>query len=271
MNGTLVLTIGVPNEQGTDVDPLQFGNVAQVVVRDLIHHRSSSSSGSSDLDNKADHRTQTLFISDGDGGVNNRVLRLEDHHSGHVSTRWDRGNNGTLTGDFHSPHSLALDGATGVVWVAVRENNSTEALSAETGKYNMELDQRCFGDEESTAWAVAVDSMRRLLYVNVAHTLLEGTSTGVAAPGKSRIMVLRLDHDGSVVSNGSMSNKHSTCEVVQELPIGSSCPSGTTACSTPHLLAVDIDRHAERHGGGVYVAMLDTPWNRAVRRWVRKE
>ena len=87
-NGKLLSTMG---SKGTGVDPLQFGSVADV---------SFSSKGD-------------VFISDGDGGINARVIKLNSA----MQVQWINGNNGTVTPAevFASPHSLDYDDASGTV------------------------------------------------------------------------------------------------------------------------------------------------------------
>lgn len=86
MTGKLLVTLG---SHGTDISPVQFGSVADVAF---------DAEGS-------------VYISDGDGGVNSRILKLDSS----LKLVWAVGNNGTVTPEvaaFESPHSLDYDPTT---------------------------------------------------------------------------------------------------------------------------------------------------------------
>lgn len=59
-----------------------------------------------------------LWVSDGDGGAANRVLRLSALAPPSAPPAYVLGCNGTAPGCFSSPHSVAYAGALGHVWVA---------------------------------------------------------------------------------------------------------------------------------------------------------
>jgi DNA-binding beta-propeller fold protein YncE len=81
-------------------------------------------------------------------------------------TQWIAGNNGTVDGfAFRSPHSIAYDARHRRVWVADRENNRTDALSAQG--QNESSYSSCFAP--GTAWSVRVDNNRNLMFVADAH------------------------------------------------------------------------------------------------------
>jgi hypothetical protein len=137
--GTLVARFGV---QGTGVYPeLQFGNIADT---------SWAQNGS------------TVFIADGDMGINNRVSRLDaigdGKDSGKWSTTWVVGNNATPGSDpnhwcspggpgnpynassawnncnFSAPHSIAYDECWNKVYIADRDHQRVVALDSTTGE-----------------------------------------------------------------------------------------------------------------------------------------
>lgn len=84
--GKLLVTLGSP---GTGISPIQFGSVADIAF---------------DADG-------SLYISDGDGGVNARIMKLDSS----FEVVWVVGNNGTVApaaGPFESPHSLDYDPTT---------------------------------------------------------------------------------------------------------------------------------------------------------------
>ena len=86
MTGKLLLTLGSP---GSGINPIQFGSVADIAF---------DAEGS-------------VYISDGDGGVNARIMKLDSSYK----LVWVVGNNGTVTpaaSAFASPHSLDYDPTT---------------------------------------------------------------------------------------------------------------------------------------------------------------
>ncbi|KAA0151950.1 hypothetical protein FNF31_06711 [Cafeteria roenbergensis] len=139
-SGTLLRTFGEPHKEGTSLDPIQFGNVADVATDPRNASR--------------------FFVVDGDGGPNNRLLAL-DWASGRVL--WSRGGAPTAKpGGFDVPHSVAWDAGRQAVWVADRSNNRTQVLSARDGSFLFEWS--CFLPG-SQPWSVRIDSVRGTVLV----------------------------------------------------------------------------------------------------------
>lgn len=129
-HGTRQLTIGTPGIAGNGTSPtMQFGSVADAVT-----------------DGKGG-----IYSSDGDGGINNRVVKLQQAvaqsdtetgippESAHFTFVWATpsvpSNGGSLAGGlFSSPHSLALHPRSGLLLVADRGHSSTRLLRASDGK-----------------------------------------------------------------------------------------------------------------------------------------
>jgi hypothetical protein len=110
INGRVVARLGTPGKAGSGVEPtLQFGNVADVDF---------------------DLERAVAFISDGDGGVNSRVVAVD---MATLKPLWAAGRNGSGSGQFSSPHSLAFHPPSGTVLVADRGNQRIVQLSAVTG------------------------------------------------------------------------------------------------------------------------------------------
>ena len=101
----LVASAGTRGAEGSGLDVLQFGSVADVAV------------GTGNFEG-------SLWTSDGDGGINNRVARL-DTTSGTVNVGkhplWidDAADSPDM---FSSPHSIAFHEKTATVIVADRDN-----------------------------------------------------------------------------------------------------------------------------------------------------
>lgn len=212
-SGQLVKTYG--NATGTSLHPLQFGAVADV-----------SFSG------------DEIYISDGDGGVNSRVLSLSPLTSGrHLVWATGAGKSTSYNVSFASPHSLAVMGDSGLVAVADRGNHRVLFLN------------RTDGSPFLPGWSLpfSTDSCPRpaVWTVRVAPnlnggTLFVGTSTfgsGSDCPNATahtgRLHVLPLP------SSGSSPAPEVLAEV--ELPHG-----------FPHEICVDTGN------GDVYAAAVDT-------------
>jgi hypothetical protein len=137
-----------------------------------------------------------LWVSDGDGGDANRVLRLSAAAPPSTPPAYvlGCGHNGSAPGCFSSPHSVAFAGALGHVWVADRGNNRLQAFAGDTGKLLGEwaAADGCFvppgvapGGQQP--WSVRVDSRRRVMFV------ADGGPAGNPAGGEpGAVYVLRL-------------------------------------------------------------------------------
>jgi DNA-binding beta-propeller fold protein YncE len=137
-----------------------------------------------------------LWVSDGDGGTNNRVMRLSSLSPPDAPPAYvlGCGHNGTSPGCFSSPHSVAFAGELGHVWVADRGNNRLQAFAGDTGKQLGEwaAADGCFvppgvapGGQQP--WSVRVDNKRRVLFV------ADGGPAGNPAGGEpGAVYVLRL-------------------------------------------------------------------------------
>lgn len=164
-----------------------------------------------------------IYVGDGDGGVNNRVVKLDKN----FNVVWVAGNgvNGTA---FISPHSVAYESKRHILWVADRGHNRTVALDGHTG---LELGSwSCFAP--GAPWSVRVDNKRRLLLV------LEQNYEGLTTPFEGRLSVLSLE------TTTQDPRDIGPCTVVERVPLG-----------TPkeHEIGVDGDT------GDVYVAVLGPP------------
>jgi hypothetical protein len=96
--GAKLTTYGTAMKPGTSTNPLQFSSVADV-----------------------DFAGNTSFISDGDGGLNNRVMSLTE---GQLD--WIQGSAGSKPLEFSSPHTITYNPVTDTVIVGDRGNNRTQ-------------------------------------------------------------------------------------------------------------------------------------------------
>ncbi|XP_004388132.1 NHL repeat-containing protein 3 isoform X1 [Trichechus manatus latirostris] len=117
--GDLVQVLGTPGKKGTDLNPLQFDNPAELYVED----------------------TGDIYIVDGDGGLNNRLFKLSQD----FTMLWLHGENGTGPTQFNIPHSVTVDSA-GRVWVADRGNKRIQVFDKDTGEWLGAWDN-CFTEE----------------------------------------------------------------------------------------------------------------------------
>ena len=127
-DGALVLALGTAGSNGTGTDPIQFDHVADVAFG-------------------ADGR---VYVSDGDGGENHRVVAFVPPAYG---VGWVFGRSGTSNNDFASPHSVAVDQLQRL-WVADRDNNRTQLFALTPGSNDAPMylsTWHCFRDAVSYA------------------------------------------------------------------------------------------------------------------------
>ena len=72
-----------------------------------------------------------MYIVDGDGGMNNRLVKLDSSRK----VVWSVGTLGTKPSQFYIPHSVEIDPNLDVVWVADRGNSRTQAFNTSDGHF----------------------------------------------------------------------------------------------------------------------------------------
>lgn len=198
--GKLLNSVG---SEGTGINPPQFSAVADVAVTPA----------------------GDLLVSDGDGGSNNRVLKLDG--SNLTNVLWALGGLGTAPGQFTSPHSIAYEPGSSRVIVADRGNERVQFFDAESGLWlgQWVLDTDCGLPATAAPWGVRVDpATQRLVAVDGALSYLyvfdlPTAKTGSAPP---------------------------PCKVLQ-------ATAYNPAAAKPHLVALDPET------GDVYVPLVGTP------------
>lgn len=110
--GTRLLQIGTKGVAGNGTNPLQFGNVADAAI----------------VTPATPTDPTVVYATDGDGGYDNRVVKVEVGSSGGVTTGW------ATPHMYSSPHSIALHARTNLLVVADRGHNATRLIDASTGK-----------------------------------------------------------------------------------------------------------------------------------------
>ncbi|KAJ7413015.1 NHL repeat-containing protein 3 [Willisornis vidua] len=136
--GKLMQVLGTPGNAGSSLIPLQFDQPAEVFVEE----------------------SGDMYVVDGDGGMNNRVLKLSDDYK----EIWLSGTNGTGIGQFKIPHSVTVDAFGRVsfglqlkvmsadlvlnqkVWVADRDNKRIQVFDKVTGEW-LGSWSRCFSED----------------------------------------------------------------------------------------------------------------------------
>ncbi|XP_066033389.1 NHL repeat-containing protein 3 [Chamaea fasciata] len=106
--GKLMQVLGTPGNAGSSLIPLQFDQPAEIFVEE----------------------TGEVYVVDGDGGMNNRLIKLSDDYK----EIWLTGTNGSGIGQFKIPHSVTVD-AYGRVWVADRGNKRIQVFDKATGEW----------------------------------------------------------------------------------------------------------------------------------------
>ncbi|XP_063807944.1 NHL repeat-containing protein 3 [Pseudophryne corroboree] len=152
-SGDLLKVLGTPGIAGSSLSPLQFDQPAAIFVDGT-----------------------NVYIVDGDGGLNNRLLKL----SKDFSLQWTMGSNGTHPGQFYIPHHVVVDDV-GRVWVADRGNKRIQVFDNITGEWIGSWDT-CFS--EDGPYSVRFTSDRK--YVVVAQLNI------------SRLMFLAVPAVGSI-------------------------------------------------------------------------
>ncbi|KTF91192.1 hypothetical protein cypCar_00048372 [Cyprinus carpio] len=82
-SGKLLQVLGSPGRAGSSLSPLQFDQPAEIFV----------------------HSSGEIYIVDGDGGLNNRLIKL----SRDLQVLWMHGEKGQGLAQFYIPHSVAVD------------------------------------------------------------------------------------------------------------------------------------------------------------------
>ncbi|XP_062309213.1 NHL repeat-containing protein 3-like isoform X1 [Osmerus eperlanus] len=107
-SGTLLQVLGSPGKAGSGLNPLEFDQPAEVFV----------------------HSSGEIYIVDGDGGMNNRLIKL----SPDLEVLWIHGEKGQGLAQFYIPHSVTLD-TFHRVWVADRGNKRIQVFNSVTGDW----------------------------------------------------------------------------------------------------------------------------------------
>lgn len=131
----LVQVLGTPGKAGSALSPLQFDQPAEVYV----------------------HDSGEIYIVDGDGGLNNRLIKL----SSSLEVLWSHGEKGPGPAQFYIPHSVTVDDARRV-WVADRGNRRIQVFDALTGAW-LGAWGSCFG--EDAPYSVRLTPDRKLFAV----------------------------------------------------------------------------------------------------------
>ena len=177
-DGVVLNEFGTNGIPGTGLNPtLQFGNVADIAIDDVGN----------------------TYITDGDGGVNNRFVKLNQT----FGVEW------SVDHDFGSPHSIAWERGRNYIWVADRSHNRTQVFDASSGKFVMEYTCQRDIDPDSPApispWGIRIDEKNQELIM--AANTMSGTH--------GHLLRLPLD----------------SCKVLQDIKICEKCK--------PHELSVD--------------------------------
>ncbi|KAG5844053.1 NHL repeat-containing protein 3-like isoform X1 [Anguilla rostrata] len=107
-SGKLLRVLGSAGKAGSGINPLQFDQPAEIFV----------------------HSSGEIYIVDGDGGMNNRLVKL----SKDLQVLWMHGEKGSGMAQFYIPHSVAVDNYQRV-WVADRGNKRIQVFNSVTGDW----------------------------------------------------------------------------------------------------------------------------------------
>eukprot|EP00823_Brevimastigomonas_motovehiculus_P006506 TRINITY_DN5395_c0_g1_i1.p1 TRINITY_DN5395_c0_g1~~TRINITY_DN5395_c0_g1_i1.p1 ORF type:complete len:337 (-),score=53.95 TRINITY_DN5395_c0_g1_i1:62-1072(-) len=145
-NGQMILSLGTLGKAGRSLYPLQFDAVADIACG---------------------QDRNSIYVSDGDAGMNNRVIELHAE-TGEIRYVWGVNGTSSLPGYFHSPHSVAVAFSQkrlrSELWVADRGNNRTQIFDAHSGEYLSSW--TCM--TPTTPWAIRIDNVRHRVIIATA-------------------------------------------------------------------------------------------------------
>ncbi|MEQ2171730.1 hypothetical protein GOODEAATRI_013764 [Goodea atripinnis] len=104
----MLLQVNASGKAGSGLDPLQFDQPAEIFV----------------------HESGEMYIVDGDGGMNNRLIKLSKNQQ----VLWMHAEKGQSLAQFYIPHSVTVDSAQRV-WVADRGNKRIQVFNSITGDW----------------------------------------------------------------------------------------------------------------------------------------
>ncbi|XP_062814280.1 NHL repeat-containing protein 3 isoform X2 [Anolis carolinensis] len=148
--GNLLQVLGTPGKAGSGTNPLQFDQPAEIFVEE----------------------TGDIYIVDGDGGMNNRLLKVTQD----LKTLWLHGEKGSAITQFRIPHSVTLD-SVGRVWVADRVNQRIQVFDKTTGEW-LGSWSSCFTEDGPYSVRFTPDGK----YIIVAHLNIDKISILAAPP-----------------------------------------------------------------------------------------
>ncbi|KAB5543508.1 hypothetical protein PHYPO_G00079980 [Pangasianodon hypophthalmus] len=142
-SGKLLQVLGTAGKAGSGLTPLQFDQPAEIFIHDS---------------------TREIYIVDGDGGMNNRLIKLSQ---------------GEGPSQFYIPHSVAVDNFQRV-WVADRGNKRIQVFNSVTGDWLGSWGS-CFTDD--APYSVRLTPDQKYLVVAQLNTnrvtLLEAPPVGI--------------------------------------------------------------------------------------------
>lgn len=152
-SGKLLQVLGSPGKAGSSLSPLQFDQPAEIFV----------------------HTSGEIYIVDGDGGLNNRLIKL----SRDLQVLWMHGEKGQGLAQFYIPHSVAVDSYQRV-WVADRGNKRIQVFNSVTGDWLGSWGS-CF--KEDAPYSVRLTPDQKYMVVAELNsnqiTLLEAPPVGI--------------------------------------------------------------------------------------------
>eukprot|EP00040_Diaphanoeca_grandis_P015543 m.79413 g.79413 ORF g.79413 m.79413 type:complete len:389 (-) comp25212_c0_seq1:150-1316(-) len=238
--GRKLMQIGTPGVNGTGLNPLQFDHVADAaIVPGMMNPVPPPPPPSPHPPPMPPaHGNALLYATDGDGGVNNRVVKVEIKEDAEppYMVHW------ATPSMYDSPHSITLHARTNLLIVADRGHNAIRLIDAGTGKDLGIWDCGLHFGEQGVPFGV------RTLTYKGDDLLVVASMDNPQDHMYQRITLL----DASKLSSATGSK--SECSAVQVITIDPAKYSG------PHLLGVDTSN------GDIYAALVsDTPLSTVLR------
>ncbi|XP_062234425.1 NHL repeat-containing protein 3-like [Platichthys flesus] len=167
-SGKLLQVLGTQGHPGSSLNPLQFDQPAEIFV----------------------HSSGEMYIVDGDGGMNNRLIKLSKDRE----VLWMHGEKGQGLAQFYIPHSVTVDNNLRV-WVADRGNKRIQVFNSLTGDW-LGTWGSCF--TEDAPYSVRLTPDKKYFVVVQLHTnqisLLDAPPVGLIGQCKV-VSVIQLADD----------------------------------------------------------------------------
>lgn len=243
--GRKLFQVGTPGINGTGTNPLQFDHVADVAILPGIAFPVPPPPPPTPTPPPPlPTRSNTIvYATDGDGGVNNRVVAFEVVENGVEKSSPPYKFKWATKGMYDSPHSIALHQRSGLLVVADRGHSAIRLIDSKSGVDRGVWDCGLHFGEEGVPFGVRT-------FDGYAHDDLVYVAS-MDNPQDHKYQRISILNASALTLK---SNSQSPCPLVQQITIDPAEYSG------PHLLGIDPAN------GDIYAALVsDAPLSTVLR------